>query len=776
MDPNQRLLLEVSYQALADAGYTRESLRGKNVGLFVGFMNYDAFFLADKGSAGAFTASSASPAVLSNRVSHVLGLEGPSCTIDTACSASLYALHMAIGALRSNQCDAAVVAGVNVMMSPAAFVAECAAGMLSPTARCRSLGTDADGFARGEGCSAIVIERRTDATAQGKHIYANILGSAVGHDGTTANLTSPNGPAQTRVIRRALQDAEASPSSISFVEGHLTGTVLGDPIEFKALKNVFGGAASQRDRSAPLHLGALKSNMGHLEGVAGIAGLVKTILSLRHRQMPPIAHLTKLNPHLDMDDFMVKVPTSTCTIAPSSPSCSALRGGVSSFGFSGANAHVVLEAHSQAAGTQKLVVGRKHAFTRNHFPLQRPGWRHALLGSVHDQLPDQESVRVPIGYRLFALLEQHSVKQVPTVPGAMLVELAVAIAMFSGSPTGHSASRSRSAVLEQIVFATPLTVDAPRMKAMVISYNSDGQFTVSSTHETEDQPGESPSDQHESTGLVTAYGQTRPCNSEEDPSLPAKSLQYLLPRYQQACTDPVDVQSLWDSLEAMGIRYSGHFRSLQRGYTSAPDRVNPKAVGYISLAENGEDGYITHPAILDSAMQLCAALVLSTLKAKSEMTPSRTFLPFCMKGVRVWSPQPRESRYRDFTTFADLLSVEEAEIKAKLSIFDEDGNAVFDIDEIIFRPLSSSAGNGMRAKDHEDQPAAPILHSLVWAHCPGGLELARQAQPCYLLTDGAGEIDMAQFALETSVKVVHATKDVCTRHGRISLGGPGRGQ
>ncbi|KAK0663601.1 Narbonolide/10-deoxymethynolide synthase PikA1 [Lasiodiplodia hormozganensis] len=750
MDPNQRLLLEVSYQALADAGYTRDSLRGQNVGVFVGFMNYDQFFLTagggDKGGASAFTASSASPAVLSNRVSHVLGLEGPSCTLDTACSASLYALHTAIGALRSGQCDAAVVAGVNVMMSPAAFVAECAAGMLSASQRCRPLDDGADGFARGEGCVAVVLQRRGDAVAQGRYIHADILGSSIGHDGTTVNLTSPNGPAQARVIQRALQDAGASPSSIAFVEGHLTGTVLGDPIEFSALKSVFGTPTAQETRSAPLHLGAIKSNLGHLEGVAGVAGLVKAVLSLRHRVLPPIAHLKKLNRHLDFEGFKVNVPgsgSSSVGLVPSSSSGPELRCGVSSFGFSGANAHIVLEAASTSASQRCLVPRKRHVFSRNHFPLRRGG-SHALLG----RLPAGDGTwkmggehDVLIGHRLFALLEQHVVRGTPTVPGAMLVELAASVVAGSGpSPSAH---------LQEIVFAAPFTVSAPRSKTMSIAHEADGQFTISWAGV----------DEEDDESHVTAYGRLK--GPADPPSADERTVMLdRLRRHQDACKQAVDINSVWQKLEDVGICYTGLFRSLQRAYTSINERA-ALAYGNISLAENGEDGFLAHPALLDSAMQVCAAVVLAKLSTTEEQqsrsgTAARTFLPFAMTGVRFWAPRPRESRRREFVATAEVVSVGAAEVKARLSVFDDAGEPVFDIEEIVFRPAGAKGGEQNQSQSQNKLPDP--LHTVCWARMPAAPELEEIAQPCVLVVEDEQDRDALASKLPPSVTVALLTE------------------
>ncbi|EDQ85743.1 uncharacterized protein MONBRDRAFT_28930 [Monosiga brevicollis MX1] len=338
MDPQQRLLLEVCNDALIDAGYTREQLRGRRVGVYVGCMTLD-YVWALKRVASALLATGGSRAILSNRLSYVFDFRGPSMTIDTACSSALVGLHGAAQCLQD--CDVAVVAGINMFLSSTMFELTCKARMLSPDARCRSFDASANGYVRGEGVGALVLERMAPALlSQDDRVYAELASTALNQDGRSAGLTAPRGPAQQEVIRDALEKAGLEPTDVAYVETHGTGTALGDPIETGALRAVFGDDA---DRTQPLVLGALKSNMGHTEGAAGIAGLIKAVLCLNQGRVPGNLHLQQLNPSIAMDNFDVAFPGPGVGLAlPDASKDGQVYACVNSFGFGGANAHCIV--------------------------------------------------------------------------------------------------------------------------------------------------------------------------------------------------------------------------------------------------------------------------------------------------------------------------------------------------------------------------------------------------------------------------------------------------
>ena len=339
MDPQQRILLEVAWTALEDAGIAPDGLKESATGVFVGIAgsDYSRLVLSDPARVDVYAASGTAFSVAAGRISYLLGLSGPSLAVDTACSSSLVAVHLAAQSLRSGECRLALAGGVNLILLPAVHVNFCQAGMLAPDGRCKTFDAAADGYVRGEGCGVVVLKRLADALADGDRIAAVIRGSAVNQDGRSGGLTAPSGPAQEAVLRAALRNAGLEPADIDYVEAHGTGTSLGDPIEVEALGQVFG---RERPPGSPLRIGSVKTNVGHLEAAAGVAGLIKVVLALRHEEIPPHLHLRHLNPHVDWSALPFQVPT-----APLAWPRGARRrvAGVSSFGFSGTNAHLVVE-------------------------------------------------------------------------------------------------------------------------------------------------------------------------------------------------------------------------------------------------------------------------------------------------------------------------------------------------------------------------------------------------------------------------------------------------
>ncbi|MET8700120.1 acyltransferase domain-containing protein [Kitasatospora sp. NPDC004723] len=339
MDPQQRLLLEVASEALADAGVTATELDGSRTSVYVGINTSDYLqLLVAEGTAddGAHLATGNTFSVAAGRLSYLLGAQGPSLAVDTACSSSLVAAHLAVRSLRSGESDLSVVAGVNLMLAPATTAGLSRLRALSPDGRCKAFDASADGYGRGEGAGVVVLKRLSDAQAAGDHIWAVLRGTAVNQDGRSAGLTVPNGLAQQAVIRDALRDAATSPDEVGYVEAHGTGTALGDPMEVQALAE----ALRPEDGGAPpLLVGSAKTNVGHLEAAAGICGLVKVALSLHHGQIPPHLHLRDPNPLVDWAALPVAVPTELTPWATDGRDRVA---GLSSFGFSGTNAHVVL--------------------------------------------------------------------------------------------------------------------------------------------------------------------------------------------------------------------------------------------------------------------------------------------------------------------------------------------------------------------------------------------------------------------------------------------------
>ncbi len=340
MDPQQRLLLEVTWEALENAGLAADRLVGSPTGVFIGLCNSDYFHrLMRRGNEtiDAYLASGNAPSVAAGRISYALGLRGPSLVVDTSCSSSLVAVHLACRSLRSGETRVALAGAANVICAPETMIALSKARMLAPDGRCKTFDASADGFSRGEGCGVVVLKRLGDAVADGDNILAVIRGTAINQDGRSGGLTVPNGPAQEDVIRAALLDAGASADEIDYVEAHGTGTSLGDPIEVRALGSAL---CAGRMRDAPLLIGSVKTNLGHLESAAGVAGMIKVVLALQNERIPPHLHFHQPSPHIPWAEYSVSV---AATGAAWRRAARARMAGVSSFGFSGTNAHVVLE-------------------------------------------------------------------------------------------------------------------------------------------------------------------------------------------------------------------------------------------------------------------------------------------------------------------------------------------------------------------------------------------------------------------------------------------------
>ena len=299
MDPQQRLLLEVAWEALEDAGIAADSLGGSRTGVFVGISgsDYSRLLASRSGSPDAYSGTGNAMSIAANRLSYFFDLRGPSWAVDTACSSSLVAVHQACRSLRAGECTVALAGGVNLLLSPDLTATFAHAGMLAPDGRCKTFDEAADGYVRGEGCGVVVLKRLADAHHAGDRILAVVRGTAVNQDGRSNGLTAPNGPAQQAVVRSALRDAHIVPTSVSYVEAHGTGTALGDPIEVNSLLEVLNAG---RMSSQPCWIGSVKTNFGHLEAAAGIAGLIKVVLALRHQKIPPHLHLQKLNPLISL--------------------------------------------------------------------------------------------------------------------------------------------------------------------------------------------------------------------------------------------------------------------------------------------------------------------------------------------------------------------------------------------------------------------------------------------------------------------------------------------
>lgn len=456
MDPQQRIFLEVAWEALEDAGQTEKDLRGTATGVFVGANSTDylQLQLADTAAIGTYTISGGTNCMIANRLSYQLDLRGPSLVLDTACSSSLVAAHLAVQSLRAGECDAAIVGGVNLILSPVSMIAHAKGLPLAQDGRCKTFDARADGYARGEGVVAVVLKRLGEAIASGDRIWAVIRGSAVNQDGLTNGLTAPNGRAQQEVIERALANARLSPSAVTLIEAHGTGTSLGDPIEVESLAAVYGRPSGDGDCCA---IGAVKPNIGHLEAAAGLTGLIKAALCISHGTIVPNLHLESLNPLITLDDSRLFVPTSR---QPWDQPGERRHAAVSSFGAGGTNAHVILgPAPDQALTALPGPTGDD----REHRCLVAVSARTAdalcpMVGAYRDYLgsagEDSRSLR-DIAYSAALRRTQHEYRAVVVASSAAHAARDLTEWLDKKEPGTVFAGRASDATGKKIVFVFP---------------------------------------------------------------------------------------------------------------------------------------------------------------------------------------------------------------------------------------------------------------------------------------------------------------------------------
>ena len=459
MDPRQRMMLETSWEALEDAGFDPNQLRGSRTGVYAGLggseyrdlvaaSNRDQSYLGTTGS------------VTVGRIAFVLGLEGPAMPIDLACASSLAAVHQAGVALQRGEVDLALAGGVNVVLSPEVSRFMMELGMLSPTGECRPFDASANGYVRGEGCGMVVLKRLRDAEADGDRIWGVIRGSAVNQNGASAALTVPNGPAQERIMAEALAQAGVLPSEVDYLEAHATGSQLGDPIELNAAASVYGEG---RDADRPLLVGSVKSNIGHTESAAGMAALIKTILAMNRRVIPRHLHFDDPNPHVEWDGIPVRVASE----ATDWPDTSGRRplAGVNAFGLSGANAHVLVEGYEPPLGAAASTGATVPEGSSRTVPLALPDSTEA----VGEESPERATRFLPLSARSAGSLRDLAERYrswLDGEDGAASSEALSDLAWTAGAGRGHFPHRAGvvftdAAQLRQGLETVAATYDAP---------------------------------------------------------------------------------------------------------------------------------------------------------------------------------------------------------------------------------------------------------------------------------------------------------------------------
>ncbi|MFI4954338.1 MAG: beta-ketoacyl synthase N-terminal-like domain-containing protein, partial [Gammaproteobacteria bacterium] len=621
LDPQQRLLLEVCWEALEDANIAPRSLQESLTGVFIGIYSTDYHDVLNKCSLDdslmTYLGTGNAGSTATGRISYTLGLKGPSFAVDTACSSSLVALHQACISLREGESDLAITGGVNVILSPDAMALECSMQMLSPEGMCKTFDKDADGFMRGEGCGIIILKRLSDAQRDNDKILAVIKGSSVNQDGASSGLTVPNGPSQEVVIQRALQQAKLNPDDIDYIEAHGTGTSLGDPIEVNAISHVF------KDRTTPLTIGTVKTNIGHLEAAAGIAGIIKTILSLQHEKIPPHLHFKTLNPAIHLEEIPVQIPLQALEWKKQSDRIR--RAGVSSFGFSGTNAHVILEEVSVQDENELRAVLPKTVFNRQRYwpdALTNKERMNVLSAEVHPLLgihflPIANEERnifqcdVDINESRLSYLKDHQIYGQTLFPAAAYVEL-----MLAAMHLHHNEPGLQAIELKDLAIYLPLELNQENKTPLQVIMTPGGkeQYIKIYAQKADKEFVEWPLYAQASGHLIAnlAPGEKSSINA-----------------MKARCDRSINVAELYNKLSHQGLQYGPAFQLLAE----------------VQCNENEVIACIANPGLIDNRYQVYPALLDSCFHAATCLLQHQggsVYLPLSFDSVALYQPITKE--------------------------------------------------------------------------------------------------------------------------------------
>jgi acyl transferase domain-containing protein/acyl carrier protein len=644
LDPQQRLLLEVTWETLEAAGIAPISLKESNTGVFIGILSHDYEDLITQAldnKVDAYLATGNMASTASGRISYILGLQGPSISIDTACSSSLVALHSACQSLHLGECNMAIVGGVNLILSPMLNINFSQAHMLAADGHCKTFDKNADGYVRGEGCGIIIVKRLQDALQNNDRVLAVIKGSAINQDGASSGLTVPNGPAQEDVIKRALAQAKLTPDEIDYIEAHGTGTALGDPIEINAIYNVFKNPARKA-----LTIGTVKTNIGHLEAAAGIAGVIKTVLALKNEIIPRHLHFSERNPQIiDFNQIPAQIPLEK--IEWKKQENRIRRAGVSSFAFSGTNAHVILEEAPTQDETKLALPLAKTEFHRQRY------WAAALTKKSNKKLGDEIhpllGVRLPVSAvhkeTMFeqvvsikevnlSYLRDHQVYHHSIFPAAGYVELMFSAQRFLSA----NEIVNYPVTLQDISIEYPLSLY--EQKQMIVqTIVSDNYVSIYSR----------PND------IQTTWQLHAQAKIGEDVHNLVETMS--LAHLQMQNLTKIDVASFYARLAKQGLQYGPAFQTITE-ISVGEDNV----LACIDVASN-ESAYTFYPPALDGALQALAVFMLD------ENISSAVYLPVGFKRITLYGTIPN----RFYVYLKKTANVARDTMQADITLFDISG-------------------------------------------------------------------------------------------------------
>ncbi len=802
MDPQQRLLLETVWKLIEDAGYRASQLSGSATGVFVGVSTTDYLELLQGAEMDSHSATGIISCILPNRVSYLLNLRGPSEAIDTACSSSLVAIHRAARALENGDCDLAIAAGVNLILTPTLTLAGNKAGMLSEDGQCKTFDKSANGYVRGEGVAAILLKPLRRALADGDHIYAVIQGTAENHGGRAASLTAPNPQAQAEVLIRAYEQAGVDPASVSYIEAHGTGTALGDPIEINGLKLAFEELYRRSGRPMPAAphcgLGSVKTNIGHLEAAAGMAGVLKVLLAMQHRRLPGLVNFNEVNPYIELNG-------SPFYIASEARAWEGPRvAGVSSFGFGGVNAHVVLRSHeetprSETAAPQVIVLSartpdalRKSCENLLNFLWKKTGQNLADFAFSLQEGREPMEARMAtvvasaaeLRDRLAAYLRGDALVEglffgsaSPAAAAERVTErdlTRVAQLWVSGATVDWAALRSGAAPqrisLPTYPFAgerywvpTPaqgytklLTGDEPYLRDHVI----DGQRILPAVAYLElvrdaaganlraltnvlwskpivvaDRPVEIRIDIEAGQFAVRSAGGEYAQGRLTDGDAAPAAGKVNVAELEARCPRVWNVDDCFAVFAAHGLRYGPSFRALRSLRTGAGEACS-------RLELPGAHGFAWHPSLLEGALQTVVGLV--------EPQPTLTYLPFSLGEMRVFAPLPERCGAHAVRA-AGRAAGDARLLKFDVRIFDEEGRVLVEIADFAMRGVERSQPAGADPREAAER----LLIALVAEQTKHPASSIRANEP------------MERYGID-SMLVISLTRELEKQFGELS--------